>query len=106
MTWAQYRRGVAQCGTSEVHLSPKVIDLLLILMLRRGQWVSYPEMIEFIWPNPDLEPDWARRCICVYRHRLRHGLGCQKAIETNNRMGLRMALPEELVALPKISLAA
>lgn len=40
-------------------LSPRLAEILLLLHLRIGHVLSITDIIVFIWPNADEEPDYA-----------------------------------------------
>lgn len=63
MTLPMYRHGECQVlrgiGAHEiVELSPQETEILLFFLLRRS--VTNEECIEWLWPDPDREPDGAR----------------------------------------------
>jgi len=63
MTWPQYCRGECTFDGERIALPPLEAKILMVLLIRRGEVVSTTEMIEAIYPNPDLEPDWAESII-------------------------------------------
>jgi DNA-binding winged helix-turn-helix (wHTH) protein len=52
MRWPQYLR--RECT---VHLSRQQTEALSTLLMRYPDAVSHGDLIEAIWPDPDLEPD-------------------------------------------------
>lgn len=74
LTWPLYQRHSLEVDGAEVRLTPKVCELALLLMLRRGQFVPLPQIIEFLWPDPDSEPDFSEDVIRTYATRLRRAL--------------------------------
>jgi len=58
MTWPQYKRRVVMVKGCPVRLSPMEMEIFLLLYMRRNRWVTIAEMISFIYPDPDLEPQW------------------------------------------------
>jgi hypothetical protein len=51
MTWPQYRRHECVHRGWRVRLMPREAELLLLLMLRRGETVTNDEAIAFVWPD-------------------------------------------------------
>lgn len=74
MTWPNYLRRTLVVDGVEHRLTPKLIDLALLLLLRRGAFVPIPDVIEALWPNPDEEPDFSEDVIRTYVSRLRRVL--------------------------------
>lgn len=56
MTWPQYLRGECTFDGMTVALKRRHAELLLLLLLRRGQIVSLAELVHWMWPHPDEEP--------------------------------------------------
>lgn len=71
MTWPQYLRHSCSIDGREVRMTPREAELCLLFMLRRGRPMTKPEIIEWLWPDPDDEPDWANNVINVFVRRLR-----------------------------------
>lgn len=74
MTWPMYLRRECAVGERSIHLAPREAELLLLLLLRPG-YVSLGELVEWIWPNPDDEPEWPEDCLKAQLHRLRMKIG-------------------------------
>lgn len=74
MTWPCYLRNSIKVDGVEVKLTPKVCDLAFLLLVRRDSFVPLPEIIEFLWPDPDSEPDFSEDVIRTYATRLRRAL--------------------------------
>jgi hypothetical protein len=55
----------------ERKLAPKLMELAFILMARRGSFIPLPDIIEFLWENPDDEPECAEDVVRCYAYRLR-----------------------------------
>jgi DNA-binding response OmpR family regulator len=73
ITFAQSRRSEATINGVRVRLAPKMFKVLEILLMRSGTGcpVSKSEIVEHVWDDPDLEPEWAERTVDVYVMRLR-----------------------------------
>lgn len=59
MTWPQYLRQECRHNGRLVRLSYYECELVSLLLMRRGQIVPRGETIEALYPDPDLEPDYA-----------------------------------------------
>jgi len=63
MTWAQHQRRECTFDGLQVKLSGYQRDIVSLLLIRRGEIIHLNELIEYIYPDPDLEPDWAAQCV-------------------------------------------
>ena len=79
-------RKVFVSGT-EVQLSAKEYDLLLLLMKKKGEIVSREELFESIW---NYEKEIETRTLDVHIRLLRQKLNNQKLIETVRGIGYRI----------------
>jgi hypothetical protein len=59
MTWPQYLRRECTVGEFTVKLSPHEAEVLLFLLLRCPNPVSRDEVLEWLYQEPDVEPDYA-----------------------------------------------
>lgn len=89
MTWPQYKRRECTFEGLVVRLTPTECELLSTLLVRRGRVVSYGDIIEALWPDPECEPDWSRNEISQYRRMLRRKL--PGVIECRKSYGLIIA---------------
>jgi DNA-binding response OmpR family regulator len=72
MTWPQSLRHEATIDGRRVHFPPGQCALLEVLLLNPPwRFVEGDEMIEAIWPDPDLQPLGARGVVSVYACHLR-----------------------------------
>lgn len=71
LTWPMYRRLELLVDGELVRLGRLEMEIVLLLLIRR-HFVSANDIIEFCYPNPDLEPDYCRACVSVFIHRMRH----------------------------------
>lgn len=94
MTMPQYRRRECSINGTSVHLRPMYIEVLSTLLAAGPRFVSRTELIEAIWPNPELEPDYAWTLVdhCILSLR-RAGV----SIETHWGIGWRVPLWEREV---------
>ena len=97
MTWPQYERGEVAIDGRPVKLSPRETVIVALLLMRRGCFVAVNDLIEMIWPNPDLEPENAAQGLTVYVCRLRKKLGAD-AIENLWGRGFRIPREHEGIA--------
>lgn len=74
MTWPMYTRQQCQYNGHLVQLTPRTADTLLCLLLKRGIPLKASELIEFIYPDPDKEPEWAENCVMRWIHFLRKSI--------------------------------
>lgn len=71
MTWANYISRTLIVDGVRHRLTPRLADLAFILLARRGHFVPMPDVIEFLWPDPDEEPDFSEDVVRTYVSRLR-----------------------------------
>lgn len=95
MTWPDYLARSVRLHGRRIMLNPQETELVLILLLRRGCTLARAVLIEMLWPNPDVEPDWADNLLSVLTYRLRRKLG-DRVIETKISFGLRIPTEHEL----------
>ena len=93
-----YRLDTVECRLSrdgqEVMLRPKLFDLLVVLVERRGQMLEKDELIHRIWADTAVEDN----NLTVSINALRRVLGDQHYIETVARRGYRFSA--EVTAVP------
>lgn len=80
MTWPDFQRHVIVVNGVRHRLQPKLAELAFLLLARRGQFVPMPHVIEFLWPEPDEEPDYSEDVIRTYVSRLRKVLPPESVI--------------------------
>lgn len=77
LRWADYRAGYARVQGERVHFTPQQLDILFLLMVHRGSYVSRDLMFEFLWPDADGGPLFAKKMIdmavCYLRKQLPAG---------------------------------
>jgi len=71
MTLPQSKRREVSVNGRTVTLSPNEHKLVELLLLRGDALTSLGGAIEYIWPNPDLEPEWAFNIVTVLIYRTR-----------------------------------
>lgn len=72
MTWPQLIKNECTIGDKVVRVAPAAAQLLVIMLLQHPYgYLTNTELIERMWPDPDLEPDTAVRIIDQYILRLR-----------------------------------
>lgn len=79
-------------GSQELHLPPKELGVLLILLESAGKIVSKDDIIEKVWRNTVVSDESLTRCIYTLR-RIFSDLGYPKCIETIYRKGYRFSAP-------------
>ncbi len=75
MTWPQYLRSECTVTGFTVKLTEYEVEALMYLMLRCPNPVSKEEMIEWLWPNPGLEPEFTESMVYQTMRRLRAKVG-------------------------------
>jgi len=75
MTWPQYQRGECMVAGFVISLTRFEVDALLLLMLRCPNPVTKTEMIDWLWPDPSLEPDFTDSMVYHTMRRLRAKVG-------------------------------
>ena len=86
MTWPQYERKDCSFRGQVIRLTTTECEIVSTLLMRRGQAVPYEDIIGALWPNPDLEPDYAYNIIMQYRRKLTRKL--PGVIECRHSVGL------------------
>lgn len=74
MTWPNFRR--KECWV-RVDLSAMETELLSLLLIRRGKYVSKEEIIEVLWPDADTQRLATHSAINIIVKALRDKLGLQ-----------------------------
>lgn len=70
MTWPQYRRQEIEVRGQVIRLSKSQAEIAFALLVRPGV-VSFNDLIEAVWPDPDFEPDYARNILSIQIHKMR-----------------------------------
>ncbi|HMV49854.1 MAG TPA: FlgO family outer membrane protein [Blastocatellia bacterium] len=87
----------------EIPLQPKVFDLLLALVERRGRVVSKDELMNEIWPDTFVEETNLKVNISALRKVLGNGSQEEKLIETLHKRGYRFTAEVSEIFLPVVS---
>lgn len=64
--------------------------ILSVLRDRAGELVTINDLRDVLWPDPDLEPDWAFKIIHVQVHRARKAVADGERIDTIHGKGYRL----------------
>ncbi|HET7255611.1 MAG TPA: winged helix-turn-helix domain-containing protein [Xanthobacteraceae bacterium] len=91
MRWADYMRRECVYLGRRVQMTPRHCDILSILLLNRGQMLTTNEIIERLWPDPDLEPEWPKDTVRTHIYQLRNR--APGIIETIGSQGYMVPLP-------------
>ena len=75
MTWPQYLRSECTVTGFTVKLTEYEVEALMFLMLRCPNPVSKEDLIEWLWPNPGLEPEFTESMVYQTMRRLRAKVG-------------------------------
>lgn len=89
---------VVLCARQEVALQPRVFDLLVYLVHRRGRVVSKDELLEAVWPDVTVTDNSLQRAVSALRAVLRKG-GMENAIRNLPGKGYRF-IPDGEIAQP------
>lgn len=72
LTFPQFLRRSCSVGGEEIHLGPQTVRLLARLLLADPRlYVHLEDMIEWLWPNPDLMPEDPRGLVATRLSQLR-----------------------------------
>lgn len=82
-------------GEEVVHLAPKVMDLLLILVEHQGEVVTKEDLISAVWPDTFVAETALTRSISELRHSLANGSDDTVYIETIPKRGYRLLVEAE-----------
>jgi DNA-binding response OmpR family regulator len=95
MTWPQYKRQECQLGGFVILLSPQETELLFLLLVRYPTPIMVSEIIEWVWPHPDFEPNTAENNCRHLIRQLRLKLG-KFHVTGRTNFGYRLAqTPQE-----------
>jgi DNA-binding winged helix-turn-helix (wHTH) protein len=76
-------------GTEVLHLRPKTLEVLRVLVGHRGQVVSRAELLQTVWPRRHGGQNAPKQCISELRRALGEGDPGPRYIETVGRQGYR-----------------
>lgn len=77
-------------GDTEVHLEPRVMDVLVCLAARAGEVVSRDTLNEQVWRDVVVTDQAVTNCISELRQHLRDDRAAHRAIETIPKRGYRL----------------
>jgi DNA-binding response OmpR family regulator len=75
MTWPQYLRGECEVHGYRIKLTDHETEALLLLMLRCPNAVSKEAIIDWLWSDPGIEPEFADSAVYHTMRRLRAKIG-------------------------------
>lgn len=91
MTIPQMKRCECTVDGATVRLTPKMERVVSLLLLRPGHIIPYREVIEYVYPDCETEPDTAWNCIMQFICRADRSL--KQRIRAVPRRGLIMEWP-------------
>ena len=95
--------GRISCGAVDVHVRPKLMDVLAFLSTRAGSVVSKNELLDAVWPQQYVDETALTRAIADLRQLLEGDLGQARLIETIPKRGYRLLAapgpPERLASV-------
>jgi DNA-binding response OmpR family regulator len=71
MTWPMYRHCECRYMERIVRLTRSETEVLSVLLLHRGRPLFAGQLLEALYPDPDEEPDTAKKCLHVFLSDLR-----------------------------------
>jgi DNA-binding winged helix-turn-helix (wHTH) protein/tetratricopeptide (TPR) repeat protein len=87
-------------GDRAIELSPKAIDLLLLLVERAGSLVTKDDILKVVWPDVAVTDNALTQVVSDLRHALGDSSSAPRYLETVPRRGYRFIAPVETVAQP------
>jgi DNA-binding SARP family transcriptional activator len=89
MTLPQASRRECLIDGRIIKLKPQQHQFLVLLLMRHPEhWVSYTDIIEYLWPDPDDQPLSARWALQKYASEFRHKYGI--AVDMRRSDGYRI----------------
>ena len=86
-------RGLLRQGTTEEHLEPMVMDVLLVLAGHQGDVVTRDQLVDAVWDGRFVADEAIVAKIATLRHKLGDDAKNPTYIETVPRRGYRLMLP-------------
>ncbi len=83
-------------GDTEVHLEPRIVDVLVCLAEHAGEVVSRDTLNAQVWGSVVVTDQAVTNCISELRHHLGDDRAAHRVIETIPKRGYRLAAPVEL----------
>src|ERR1700691_813880 len=78
---------------SMIQLQPRAVEMLLVLVRRRGEVVSKQELMEAVWPDSFVEEGNLTQNIFLLRRELGKTASGEEYIQTVSKRGYRMNVP-------------
>jgi Tol biopolymer transport system component/DNA-binding winged helix-turn-helix (wHTH) protein len=78
---------------SMIQLQPRAVEMLLVLVRRRGEVVSKQELMEAVWPDSFVEEGNLTQNIFLLRRELGKTASGEEYIQTISKRGYRMNVP-------------
>jgi DNA-binding response OmpR family regulator len=75
MTWPQYQRRECTIKGKVIFLTPIQCKIIFIMLVNRGKSISLTNMITYIWPDPDKEPNYPENNFYVHMTYLKRVIG-------------------------------
>ena len=84
-------------GDRSIELSPKALDLLLLLVEHAGSLVTKDEILKAVWPDVAVTDNALTQVVSDLRHALGDSSSAPRYLETVPRRGYRFIAPVETV---------
>jgi DNA-binding winged helix-turn-helix (wHTH) protein/tetratricopeptide (TPR) repeat protein len=94
------RKNLIVRGAAEVHVEPRVMDVLVCLAEHAGEVVSRETLNQRVWANLVVTDQAVTNCISELRQLLGDDRATNRVIETIPKRGYRLAAPVRLAASP------
>lgn len=89
-------RGCIERGSTVMHVEPRVMDVLAVLVSGSNRTLSRDELIESVWGHPNVADEALSRCISLLRMALGDDRRNPRFIETVPKRGYRLIVPVEI----------
>ncbi|PWE17901.1 hypothetical protein DDZ18_04815 [Marinicauda salina] len=93
-------RNVLQCGSNQMHLEPKVMEVLCVLADAPNEVISRDSLLNLVWRDAYASDECLTRTVSMLRRAFRQ-LGCDGYIETVPKRGYLLTAAVATVATPE-----
>ena len=86
-------RSVMIKDQQEIHIEPKVLQVLRLLAERQNEVVTHQEIMQQVWQGTEVVPNALQRCITILRKTFNDSAKDPQIIATHPRIGYRLIAP-------------